>query len=193
MLDEPLQEQAALYAAGVMPQPEREHFELVLKFHTELRTLVAELEEITVAATLAALPATTPRPSASLRARILAQLDDRVQATSEEGFVVTSAEGFVEWVNPAFIAMCGYELSELRGKKLGPILQGAATDLSTAERMRRAVHEHRPCSETILNYHKNGQPYWVEVSITPILDEAGATRWFVAQEREIPDSERAAA
>ena len=192
MIDEPLQEQAALYAAGALSATERAHFELILRFHTELRALVSELEEVTAAATLATLPAGSPRPPPALRARLLAMLDGRAQQTSDEGFVMTTPDGLVQWVNPAFTAMCGYALDELRGKKLGPILQGAQTDPATAGRMRRAVREQRPCVETILNYRKNGQPYWVEISLTPIPDEAGATRWFVATEREVADRELAA-
>jgi PAS domain S-box-containing protein len=91
----------------------------------------------------------------------------------------------VQWVNPAFTAMCGYTLDELRGKNLGPILQGEKTDRETAARMRRAVKEYQPCLETILNYHKNGEPYWVEIAITPILDDAGKPLWMVAREREL--------
>ena len=187
MLDEPLQEQASLYAAGAMSLDEREHFELILKFHTELRALVIALEEVAAAAVTTPVSPNSPVPSASLRARLLAQLDAHPQQTSEEGFVMTGPDGLVQWVNPSFTAMCGYGLDELRGKKLGPILQGGQTDPSTADRMRRAVHENRPCNETILNYHKNGQPYWVEISITPIHDDAGGTRWFVAREREVPE------
>ena len=192
MIDEPLQEQAALYAVGVLPAAEREHFELILKFHTELRALVTGLEEVTAAATLATLPAGSPRPSSALRARLLAMLDGRAQQTSDEGFVMTTPEGFVQWVNPAFTAMCGYTLDELRGKKLGPLLQGAQTDSATADRMRRAVREQHACAETILNYHKNGQPYWVEIALTPIPDENGKTRWFVATEREVAEQKLAA-
>ena len=100
---------------------------------------------------------------------------------------MSGPDGLVQWVNPAFSAMCGYTLDELRGKKLGPILQGAQTDRETAERMRLAVREYRPCRETILNYHKNGTPYWVEVAITPIMDDAGQPLWLVARERELVD------
>ena len=53
--------------------------------------------------------------------------------------------------------------------------------------MRRAVHEYRPCRETILNYHKNGTPYWVEIFITPILNEEGHPHFLIAREREIKD------
>jgi PAS domain S-box-containing protein len=101
--------------------------------------------------------------------------------------VMCGPDRLVQWVNPAFSEMCGYSLEELRGKNLGPILQGDKTDRESAARMRRAVHEYRPCRETILNYHKNGTPYWVEVAITPIFDEAGEPLWLVARERELKD------
>ena len=53
--------------------------------------------------------------------------------------------------------------------------------------MQRAVHEYRPCCETMVNYHKNGTPYWVEIAITPIFDDAGQPLWLVAREREVTD------
>ena len=113
-------------------------------------------------------------------------------AEGGEGFVLTGADALVQWVNPAFTAMCGYTLEELRGRKLGPLLQGPETDAATVERMRRAVHEYRPCRETILNYEKNGRPYWVEIAITPICDDAGQPLWLAARgEREGRGSVRA--
>ncbi len=191
MLNELLQERAALYAAGTMTAPEREQFELVLEFHEELRGLVSGLSETAATITLGTLPAGGAAPSPELKARILATVATRPQQTTPEGLVVTGPDGFVQWVSPAFTAMCGYALGELSGKKLGPILQGEKTDHAAAVRMREAVQAHRPCRETILNYHKDGTPYWVEIAITPILDDAGLPLWMVARERELPD--RAAA
>jgi PAS domain S-box-containing protein len=185
MIDETLQEQAALYAAGAMSPEDRAKFDLVAESYDEVRALVGRLEEV---AALAMVPASGRRPSAALKSRILESIADRPQqARSDAGFVITCAGGFVQWVNPAFTEMCGYTLEELRGKKLGPILQGEKTDRTVAERMRQAVHERRPCHEKILNYHKNGSAYWVEIAITPITDEAGEPRWFVAREREMPE------
>lgn len=184
MISETLQEQAALYASGAMTAAEREHFELILEFHTEVRDLTAGLSEVAADVNLATLPRNV-RPSAALKSRILAKIDGRPQQSSHEGFVMSGPDGLVQWVNPAFTAMCGYTLEELRGKNLGPILQGEKTDRETAARMRRAVKEYQPCRETILNYHKNGEPYWVEIAITPILDDAGNPLWMVAREREL--------
>ncbi len=187
MLNEFLQDQAAAYAAGTMTAPEREQFELVLEFHHELRASVAGLLEVGAALTLAKRPSAGAAPSQGLKARLSGLISGRPQLVTPEGMVMCGPDRLVQWVNPAFSEMCGYSLEELRGKNLGPILQGEKTDREAAARMRRAVHEYRPCSETILNYHKNGTPYWVEVAITPILDDAGQPLWLVARERELTD------
>ena len=185
MITDLLEERATLYVSGVMKPCEREHFELVLEFHDELRGFVAGLADVAAAVTLATVPSKAASPSAALKARILGKLSAHPQQISPEGFVMSGTDGLVQWVNPAFTAMCGYTLDELRGKNLGPILQGEKTDRETAARMRRAVKEFQPCRETILNYHKNGEPYWVEIAITPITDDDGKPLWLVAREREL--------
>ena len=185
MLTDFLQDRAVLYASGGMTAEEREPFELVLEFHDQLRTFAIGLVEVGSALTIASLPAHAVAVPTGLKARIARLLPNHPQHSTPEGMVMSGPDGLVQWVNPAFSAMCGYSLDELRGKNLGPILQGAKTDRETAERMRRAVHQYRPCHETILNYHKTGAPYWVEVAITPILDEAGHPLWMVAREREL--------
>ena len=187
MLNDFLQDQAALYASGGMTAQERESFEILIEFHGELRKLVDGLLEAGASLALSNIRRGDATVSSGLKTRISGQIADRAQHHSPEGMVVSGADGLVQWVNPAFSAMCGYTLEELRGKNLGPILQGAGTDRAAADRMRQAVHAYRPCRETILNYHKNGTPYWVEVAITPILDEAGEPLWLVARERELTD------
>ena len=187
MNTEALQEIAALYVSGAMTAQERADWEPVFEIHPEQREIVADLAEVGSAVALAA-----PRPagaglSPGLKARIVSAITGRPQHSTPEGLVMSGPDGLVRWVNPAFSAMCGYSTEELRGKKLGPILQGAQTDRETADRMRRAVREYRPCRETILNYHKNGAPYWVEIAITPILDDAGQPLWLIARERELTD------
>ena len=187
MLTEFLQEQAALFFSGAMTAQEREQFELVLEFHHELRDFAVGMSEVGAALTLATRSAADPMPSPGLKVRIAGLIASRPQHVTPEGLVVSGPDRLVQWVNPAFSTMCGYTLGELRGKNLGPILQGPRTDREVAARMRSAVHEYRVCKETILNYHKNGTPYWVEVAITPILDDAGQPLWLIARERELTD------
>ncbi len=182
-----LQNQAALYSAGFLMAEEREQFEIVLEFHPELHGFVAGMGE--VAATMALATGSTPDVVASpgLKSRVAHLIAGRAQQTSAEGLVMCGADGLVQAVNPAFTHMCGYTLGELRGKNLGPILQGAKTDSATAARMRSAVQERRPCRETILNYHKNGTPYWVQIAIAPIFDDEGELLCLVAREHELAD------
>ena len=185
MIDEHLQEEAALYASGAMSQRERETFELLLPFHEELKTLTNSLQETAVAALLAE-PAACAAPAPGLKARIFAAIENRPQQTQHEALVLAGPDALVQWVNPEFTAMCGYSLEELRGKKLGPILQGALTDRAAAERMRHAVHSAQPCSETLVNYRKDGSHYRVAIEITPLFQADGALRCYVAREREVP-------
>ena len=132
MINAFLQEQAVLYVSGAMLPQEREQFELVLEFHYELRECVGELAEVGAAITLATLRPGDFGPSPGLKARILGLLRDRAQQVTSDGLIMSGPAGLVQWINPAFSAMCGYTLEELRGKKLGPILQGEKTDRETA-------------------------------------------------------------
>src|SRR4051812_25515158 len=140
MLSDFLQDQAALYATGAMSAQEREQFEILLQFHGELRALVTGLLETSTAVTLASQAG--ERPPEPLKRRILDSIADRPQSFTAEAVVVSGPDGLVQWVSPAFTEMCGYTVEELRGKKLGPILQGAGTDRETADQMRSAVKEY---------------------------------------------------
>jgi hypothetical protein len=83
MIDESLQEQAALYASGALSAGEREQFESTLPFHRGLPELVAELEEISAALLVATLPARSPLPSAELEARLFGRLRGRARVDQE--------------------------------------------------------------------------------------------------------------
>ena len=180
-----LQERAALYVSGALTKREREEFELILECHDEVRRFVNDLQDVGIAILLSRIPADAPGPPPQLKSKILQAIAEQPERSAPEGLVMTGPDRLVQWVNPAFMKMCGYSLDELRGKNLGPILQGEKTDPATIARIRRAVHEHRPCRETMVNYHKNGLPYGVDVAITPILDDAGVPLAFVAREREV--------
>ncbi|MBM3874708.1 MAG: PAS domain-containing protein [Verrucomicrobia bacterium] len=179
-----LQERAALYVAGALSAAEREAFELVLEFHEGVRAEVARLQAIGAELVLAQTPVAV-EPPAPLRERILQSIAAESCPPAPDALVVTCPEGRVEWVNESFTGMCGYSLTDLRGRKPGELLQGPATDRDAVARMRAALREAQPCRETLANYAKDGSVYRVDVAITPIVDDAGAPRWFVARERRL--------
>jgi PAS domain S-box-containing protein len=180
-----IQDQAALYVSGAMSAPERESLEVVLEFHRELRAAVARMEQVATAVALAN-GAGEAEPSAQLKERILAAAGCSVRP-EKDCLVVTTPAGLVEWVNAEFTAMCGYELAELKGGKPGALLQGPDTDPAAVARIRAALREHRPCRETLVNYHKDGSAYRADIRISPVLAEDGEPLWFVARERKLSD------
>ncbi len=184
MLTELLQDRAALYVSGAMTAPERENFELILEFHAALRAHVAALQEAGTSVFLSRL-----RPpagvNAAVRERLLGNLDAHPRQLQPDGIVVTGPDCCIEWVNPSFTAMCGYELSEIKGRRPGHFLQGPATDPAGVQRIREALSARRSCREVLVNYHKNGNSYRVDIAISPILDDAGEPLWFIAREKEL--------
>ena len=110
----------------------------------------------------------------------------QISDSLHQPFVVTDPRGAVLWVNEAFTQMCGHSTEQLAGKKPGEVLQGPKTSAATAARISEALRDEKPFSGKILNYHAEGHEYWVELDITPLRDETGALRYFIAFEHEIP-------
>ena len=73
------------------------------------------------------------------------------------------------------------------GEKPGRILQGEGSNPETVEQLRKAIDSGRKCSVEILNYHKDGHPYWMHIDLTPIRDSKGKLTNFAAIEREVTD------
>jgi len=184
MLSSFLQDRALLYASGGMPPEEREQFEGLLEFEEELRDYVNGLLEIGAGLMLGRL-SPGKKPSPAVRSALQSAVGQTPQSP-EPARVYCGTDGLVKWVSAAFIEMCGYSEDELRGKKLGPLLQGALTDAGAAGRLRTAVRECRACCETLVNYHKDGHPYWVEIDMTPICDDEGRALFLTAREKELP-------
>lgn len=100
-------------------------------------------------------------------------------------FMVTDLEGRVIWMNDAFTDMCGYRLDELKGRKAGHVLQGKETCPQSVGRLRTAIEEGKSCAVELINYHKNGSSYRVEINLKPIFDDEGDLAFFFAVERDL--------
>jgi PAS domain S-box-containing protein len=113
-----------------------------------------------------------------------------VASSTSNLVVITDALGMIDWVNPAFEKRTGYTLGEVQGRKPGDVLQGPDTDPVAVDRLRAAIHERRSASEDLLNYTKTGEPYWVTVNLTPVLDAAGRLERFISVQADITERNR---
>ena len=109
----------------------------------------------------------------------------RIASESTNGVVFTDREGLVEWINQGFERISGYTLAESIGKKPGDMLGGAATDADEKQRMADAIREGKGFDVEIINYHKSGRPYWIDIKCSPLADEHGSLQGFMAIETDI--------
>jgi len=110
-----------------------------------------------------------------------------VASKTDNAVIITDRNGGIEWVNPGFTKISGYTLDEVKGRKPGHILQGPDTDPATVQRIREQLGSRQSFREEILNYNKNGTPYWLSLSITPVLDLFGEVEKFIAIELDITE------
>ena len=114
-----------------------------------------------------------------------------VASKTDNAVIITDADGLVEWVNDGFSKITGYTLEEVQGTKPGSLLQGALTNPQTVKNIREAARAQQPFQGEILNYHKNGNPYWLYLQINPIFDSKGNLVQFIAIESDITEQKQA--
>ncbi|MCJ8169013.1 PAS domain S-box protein [Atopomonas sediminilitoris] len=115
-----------------------------------------------------------------------------IVSRTSNAVVLTNPEGLIEWVNPSFERISGYVLDEVKGQRPGAFLQGPETDQATVTRIREAVEAGCGVREEILNYHKDGTHYWLDLEIMPVRDEYDVITGFMAIESDITASKQAA-
>jgi PAS domain S-box-containing protein len=148
----------------------------------------ANITEIAASVTLLidTLRPVLDRKVAESRLRLLVKALD----AAADAVMITEAEPLSEpgprilYVNDGFTRVTGYSLDDVRGRT-PRILQGKETDPAVRERLGASLRQSRPSRTELLNYRKDGTPYWVELDITPVLDECGSLTNWIAIERDI--------
>ena len=103
--------------------------------------------------------------------------------------LITDAQRKILWVNFGFSALTGYSPEEAIGRNPREFLQGPNTDVETRERIRRGLNG-EGFDGYILNYHKNGTPYWNHLYIDIIPGEDGKAKFYVGVQTDV-SAERA--
>ncbi len=88
------------------------------------------------------------------------------------------------FANRAFQDLTGYEEAELVGRNCR-FLQGPQTNRETVRELREAVEARQSISTEILNYKRDGTPFWNGIFIGPVYDEAGDLLYFFASQLDV--------
>lgn len=90
----------------------------------------------------------------------------------------------IAFANNAFLDLTGYEEEEVIGRNCR-FLQGAGTDPDSVRQLRDAIHTRKALALEILNYRRDGTPFWNAVFMGPVFDEAGELLYFFASQLDV--------
>jgi diguanylate cyclase (GGDEF)-like protein/PAS domain S-box-containing protein len=119
----------------------------------------------------------------------IALLSEVARQTSN-GVVVTDLEGRINWVNDGFQKVTGFSLEEVKGRKPGSFLQGKQTDPETVAHMHERLSEYQDFEVELINYHRNGSPYWVRIHCEPLKLGGDQLSGFMAIQTDIDAEKR---
>ncbi len=147
------------------------------------QSLIHFLEPLLV--TLGQLVEASQLQNKHAEAQHLLQLLSKVASQTTNGVVITNCAGEIEWINDGFTRITGYCLSEITGRKPGEVLQGPKTDPNTVKLMKAALLAEKPFDVEIINYHRDATPYWIQVQCSPLYNDNGTLKGFMAIESDI--------
>ncbi|WP_148864259.1 EAL domain-containing protein [Marinobacter fonticola] len=102
---------------------------------------------------------------------------------AQQGIVIVDATKPtmpILYINKAFTRITGYSKEEVFGRNCR-FLQGEGTDKATRNALRKALSDGREHSCHILNYRKDGSPFYNNLSISPIFENGKLTHFVGIQ------------
>ena len=106
---------------------------------------------------------------------------DRAIASLVQGLCITDPaqpDNPIVYVNDSLLQITGYAREDVIGRNCR-FLQGPETAPEATDRVRSSIREGLPCLVELLNYRKDGSPFWNGLSISPLRDAFGRVAHFV--------------
>ncbi|NGP75602.1 PAS domain S-box protein [Balneolaceae bacterium YR4-1] len=114
-----------------------------------------------------------------------------VASHTQNGVIITDKHKKIDWVNKAYTTMTGYSFEESVGRNPSELLHGPETNLETKKLISEKLKKEVPFTEEVLNYRKNGEKYWINLNITPVLNDQGQLAQFIAIQEDVTERKNA--
>ena len=88
------------------------------------------------------------------------------------------------FINNAFLDLTGYEEHEIIGRNCR-FLQGPQTDTMAVRQLRQAIERREAIALEILNYRRDGTPFWNGVFMGPVFGPEGELLYFFASQLDV--------
>jgi diguanylate cyclase (GGDEF)-like protein/PAS domain S-box-containing protein len=118
------------------------------------------------------------------------RIRDRAIYASVNAIVITWCDGpdnRIEYVNPAFERMTGYRLAEIKGKD-PRFMRAEGCDRDEHRRIHEALQRKESVHAVLRNARKNGELFWNELRIDPVVNADGAVTHFVGVINDITEA-----
>jgi diguanylate cyclase (GGDEF)-like protein/PAS domain S-box-containing protein len=115
---------------------------------------------------------------------------ERAMYSSVNAICITCCEGpenRIEYVNPAFEQITGYRLDEIRGRD-PRFMRVEGTDVEEQRRIHMALAARESVHAVLRNVRKNGDIFWNDLHIDPVVNNDGDVTHFVGVISDITEA-----
>ncbi|KAL8784808.1 MAG: hypothetical protein Q9195_008888 [Heterodermia aff. obscurata] len=108
---------------------------------------------------------------------------ESIFAEAQEGVenilrTAVKADNPIVFASDGFVSVTGYSRSEVVPRNCR-FLQGNYTDRNATRRLKASIDAREETVELLLNYKKNGEPFWNLLYVAPLLDVNGRLAFFI--------------
>lgn len=105
---------------------------------------------------------------------------------SPVAIIITDLKGNLTYMSPAFLKMTGYSSEDLYGKSISLIKSGL-TDQHVYADLWSTISSGKNWQHEWMNRKKSGELFWENISITPIMDDRGNIKNYLAVKQDITE------
>ncbi|GGL25128.1 hypothetical protein GCM10009037_05850 [Halarchaeum grantii] len=93
------------------------------------------------------------------------------------------------YVNDGFERITGYDTAEVLGRNCR-FLQGERTDDASVERLGNAIDAEESAVVELVNYRRDGTPFWNRLRVNPVYDERGDLSHYLGFQDDVTERKR---
>lgn len=90
------------------------------------------------------------------------------------------------YINHHFTQITGFGKLESLGRNCR-FLQGVASDRETTKELKRSIKEHKSCWFDLINYKKDGTPFWNRLVLIPIEHDVFGIRYYIGIQSDVTE------